>query len=130
MILRLMASSLVLVVALQSAATVSAESWWGRDKALHLSAGLMIGSGCYGALALYDYDSAKTRTLICATLGQLPGLGKEVYDSGRAGNTFSGRDLVWTAIGVLVSSLALYLVEHLYSGDDQDQARDLSVSNN
>ena len=110
---------LVLILALQLVVgrALAEDSWWGRDKALHLSAGLVVGAGCYGTLALINHDDPEIRTLLCATLGQIPGLGKELYDSGQPGNIFSGKDLFWTAIGVLASTLALYLVEHLGRGD-------------
>jgi uncharacterized protein YfiM (DUF2279 family) len=108
---RIMALSVAL--ALTASEATANDAWWGQDKALHLGAGLAIGSGCYGTLTLVGDDSAALRALLCATLGQLPGLGKEIYDSGRPKNAFSPKDLLWTTVGVLVSTLAMYLVERI-----------------
>lgn len=75
--------------------------------------GVSVGAGCYGTLRLVSGDRAELRTALCATLGQIPGIGKELYDSGQPHNFFSGKDLMWTALGVLTSTLALFALEKL-----------------
>lgn len=90
------------------------DPWWGRDKALHLGVGAMIGGACYGTLwATNPRDSAGVRFAICSAFGSLPGLAKEIYDSGRPNNHFSHKDLFWTTLGVVATTLIMFGLEHL-----------------
>jgi uncharacterized protein YfiM (DUF2279 family) len=90
------------------------DRWWGQDKALHLLVGLAIGGGCSAGMWWLDRDDpAALRAGLCAGFGQLPGVGKELYDSGRPNNFFSVKDLLWTSLGVLIGVATGWLIERL-----------------
>jgi len=92
------------------------DPWWGRDKALHLTVGTGIGAGCYGTLWAASTDPAEARLLLCATLGWVPGIAKEIYDAGQPANHFSGKDLFWTSLGVLATTALLFGIEQWLAG--------------
>lgn len=113
---RLSAALLCLALLDASIATATPrDPTWGVDKALHLSVGLALGAGCYGFLWAVNgrEDPRALRLALCSTLAQAPGLAKELYDSGRPGNFFSVKDLLWTSAGVLAGALVVWLVERL-----------------
>jgi uncharacterized protein YfiM (DUF2279 family) len=89
------------------------DSWWGRDKALHLSVSLGLGAAAYGGLWLTGDDAPEVKLALSWSLAMLPGLAKELYDDGQPGNRFSGKDLLWDAIGALVGSGLGYLIDRL-----------------
>lgn len=102
------------------------DSWWGTDKALHLAVGLAIGGGCSVGMWWLDRDDpAALRAGLCAGFGQLPGIGKELYDSGRPNNFFSVKDLLWTSLGVLIGVATGWLVERLTRGDPASGQRSM-----
>ena len=124
MVARRPLTALLLCVALLVAGApsrASADPWWGQDKALHLLVGLSLGSSCYAGLWALNAkrDSPALRAALCASLGQIPGLGKELYDSGQPGNIFSAKDLLFTALGVLLGTAAGWLLEHLGGGNKE-----------
>ncbi|MCK5799323.1 MAG: hypothetical protein KAI47_19165 [Deltaproteobacteria bacterium] len=112
---RTIAISLVVFLSQGSALSARADTWWGQDKALHLLVGLGLGASCYGGLWWLngDSDPPALRAALCASFGQLPGIGKEIYDAGRPHNSFSVKDLLWTSLGVLVGTFTGWLIEHL-----------------
>ncbi|MBK8479771.1 MAG: hypothetical protein IPL40_01130 [Proteobacteria bacterium] len=111
------------LLALRTGTAGANDRAWGRDKALHLTVGLAIGSGCYGLLWAAAADRAPTRLALCATLGLLPGLGKELYDAGQPNNRFSLLDLAWTTVGVVGASFALWGIERAVEPRSASRAR-------
>ena len=89
------------------------DDWWGRDKAMHLTASAGLGSAVYGGLWLLGDDTPEVKLALSVPLALLPGLAKELYDDGQPGNHFSGRDMLWNAVGALVACGVLYAVERL-----------------
>ena len=85
----LLAASLLTAGPALAAPCTAKDAWTGRDKALHLKAGLAIGAA--GTLV---FDSPRTGML----LGVGAGLAKEVYDR-RGGGTCSLQDFAVTAVG-------------------------------
>ena len=53
--------------------------------------------------ALYEYTSlySDDRIMLSATLGLIPGLGKEIYDS-QTGGFFSWSDMIYNEIGTFI----------------------------
>jgi uncharacterized protein YfiM (DUF2279 family) len=101
----------VVLQLLSSAHDAAADSWWGADKAAHLSLSFAFAGACYAALALLSSDGQVVRLALSASLALAPGVAKEIYDSGRPRNSFSGRDLTWDIVGVVAGSLAGWGVE-------------------
>ncbi|MCB9647913.1 MAG: hypothetical protein H6730_15090 [Deltaproteobacteria bacterium] len=81
----------------------SADPWWGRDKALHLSVSIAAAGSGYGAAALAT-ESRPVRFGVGLGWALALGVGKELYDLGGHG-TASGRDLLWDGVGALVGAL-------------------------
>jgi len=104
---------LAALVILYAAGEARADDWWGTDKALHLGVGYGLGAGSYGGLWWLSDDPPAVRIALCTFAASLPGVAKELYDQGRPGNSFSGKDLLWTEVGVLSGVLSLWLVERL-----------------
>lgn len=104
----------LLLAALTLAPPARADEWWGRDKALHLLVSAGLGGAAYGGLWLAGDDTAEVKLALAVPLALVPGLAKELYDDGQPGNRFSGRDMLWNAVGVLVTCGAMYLVERLW----------------
>jgi uncharacterized protein YfiM (DUF2279 family) len=88
-----------------------ADSWWGADKALHLSVSLALGATAYGGLWLASDDGPAVKLALGWSLAMLPGLAKEIYDDGQPGNSFSGADMLYNALGALVGCGALLTIE-------------------
>jgi len=84
---------------------VGAEPAWGVDKAEHLAISLGLGAGCYAGLRALSRDPPLVRFAFSVGLALVPGLFKELYDSGRPGNRFSGPDLAWDAVGAISGAL-------------------------
>ena len=72
--------------------TVHAEEdqWTGSDKAKHFAVSSIIGFGAYA----YSKNKLKAFGIALA-----PGVLKEISDSQKANNHFSGKDLAWDALG-------------------------------
>jgi uncharacterized protein YfiM (DUF2279 family) len=83
-----------------------ADDWWGRDKAYHLAVSFAMAASWYGALSLVGDDPPPVRLAMASSLAVVPGLLKEVYDSGRPGNAFSAKDMTWDVLGVALGCLA------------------------
>lgn len=66
------------------------DDWSGPDKAKHFAVSALLGS------AAYAYTDDRTKAF---GLAMIPGVIKEIADSQSDGNSFSGKDLVWNAIG-------------------------------
>ena len=98
------------------------DPWWAEDKGLHLAVSGALGAGVYTTLWLAGDDPRPLRLVLSASLSLLPGLAKEIYDSGQQGNVFSGKDMLFNALGVAAGiTLALgmeLLVIHLRRSPD------------
>ena len=76
------------------------DPWWAEDKGMHLAVSGALGAGVYTTLWLAGDDPRPLRLVLSASLALLPGLAKEIYDSGQQGNFFSGKDMLWNTVGV------------------------------
>lgn len=83
------------LLALSLAAPVSgfADDWSGPDKTRHF-----VVSAVLGTLSAMHYEN-KWRAFGVALI---PGLLKELHDSGQPGNHFSGKDMAANALGAAV----------------------------
>lgn len=88
-----------------------ADPWWGKDKALHFSACLLLAVDGYATEAVVEGPGGETnatarelrRVLGGFALALAAGAGKEVYD-GTTGGDASLRDLTWDAVGGLTGA--------------------------
>ncbi len=78
---------------LAPAASMAADDWSSSDKALHFG----ISAG-FGTLSAMHFENKWT----AFGVAMLPGLLKEIHDSGQTGNRFSGKDLAADALGAAV----------------------------
>lgn len=106
---------LLVLLAATSARAAPGDDWLGQDKARHFGVTLVLGGGGYGAGALV-FESTQARLLTGAALGLGVGLGKELYDSGRA-TGFSGKDLAWDAVGTATGLALAWLIDTLFFAD-------------
>lgn len=76
------------------------------DKKFHLTVSGLFGAGV-DTLMFHNDDISSgpvERIVYSGMIGLLPGLGKELYDSTRDNNEFSGEDMVANAIGAFVGA--------------------------
>jgi uncharacterized protein YfiM (DUF2279 family) len=90
-----------------------AESWWGVDKAEHLALSFLLAGAGYSAVSLLGDDPRPLRLAFSTSLALVPGVLKEIYDSGQPQNHFSGQDMTWDVIGAVTGSLAALAVDLL-----------------
>ena len=79
-----------LIVLLAAPAIACADEWTGPDKQKHFAVSFAAGVIASGL------TDEKWKAVGIALL---PGLIKEVHDSRQPGNQFSGKDMVWNALG-------------------------------
>jgi uncharacterized protein YfiM (DUF2279 family) len=89
----------------------ASDPWWGRDKALHLGAGALLGAGGYAIAARHDRPP-EAALLTGVALAMTVGIGKEVADRYTAGQP-SSRDLAWDAMGAVTGALAAWLTHQI-----------------
>jgi len=68
----------------------ASDDWNGPDKAKHVAV-----SAVFGTLSAMHFENKWT----AFGVAMIPGMAKEIYDSGRANNHFSGKDLAADALG-------------------------------
>lgn len=112
---RALATAALVAVLPLCSGVARAESWWGVDKALHLSVSLALGAAAYGGLWLSSDDGPAVKLALGWSVAMLPGLAKELYDDGQPGNSFSGADMLYNAVGALVGCGALLTIELVLS---------------
>ena len=88
-----------------------ADSWTGRDKALHLSAGSVLAGGGY-ALASLKLDEREKRVVTGLGLSLGASAAKELYDR-RSGGDPSWRDFTWGAAGAATGVTVAWLVDRI-----------------
>ena len=87
----------------------SADPWWGRDKAIHFSASLILaGDGYATAATLTRRESV--RVGVGASVAFAAGASKEVYDRYSGGDA-SMRDLTWDVVGAATGSIVSWLID-------------------
>jgi uncharacterized protein YfiM (DUF2279 family) len=86
---KLIAIALIAASQAAGACTVS-DSWTGKDKAMHLAAGVAVGSA--GTLIFKDADRAFAQGVTVA-------IAKELADTQRHGHTCSAQDAIVTIAG-------------------------------
>jgi uncharacterized protein YfiM (DUF2279 family) len=91
--------------------TSSADDTWGKDKAYHLVVSFSLASTWSATLWALGNDPLPIRLAMSSSFSLLPGVFKEIYDSGQPGKTFSGKDLLWDVIGTAAGSLLIYAIE-------------------
>ncbi|MBE2249269.1 MAG: hypothetical protein IAE78_06945 [Myxococcus sp.] len=101
-------------VSILVAAPARADSWWGADKALHvsLSAGLALGATAVSAAWI---EGPLERAAVGAAASFTLGVLKEVADGLGLGAP-SLRDLTWNLIGAVVGATAAWAVERWLVG--------------
>lgn len=102
-----------LLLSMFAAAPARADSWWGVDKGEHLALSFGMATGWSTALWLLGDDPPLVRAALSTSLSLIPGLMKELYDSGRHGNSFSSKDLTWDLIGAVTGTLSVLGIEYL-----------------
>ena len=99
--------------------TATADSWWGTDKAAHLGVGTALGAVSYGFLWSFGENPSWLRFTVANALALVPALGKEIYDETRDNNYFSGKDLVWSWIGILIGTGVMLAVDLVTKQDTE-----------
>lgn len=99
--------ALVLAFSLGGRQQAPADRWFATDKWMHFAASAVIQSVGYGLAREHNSHAASLR--IGAATSATFGLGREVYD-GRVKGRFSGKDLVWDALGTAAAVAALHAV--------------------
>jgi putative lipoprotein len=90
-----------------------ADEWWGRDKALHFSVSIGLGSLGYGAAAPFT-ERRDYRALVGAGASLAIGGLKEGYDAMGYGDP-SWRDFTWDVAGTAVGVLIAYTIDRIVS---------------
>ena len=104
--------ALVLGAAMLLASTVraqEADSWFGRDKALHFAASASLATVAYAGASLVT-DDRPTRIVVAATVALAAGVFKEVWDLSGHGDA-SWRDLTWDVVGTTTGVLFAYGID-------------------
>jgi putative lipoprotein len=99
--------ALVVAFTLGGQQKAPADRWFATDKWMHFAASTVVTSIGYGLARESNGHSAALR--IGAGASSAVGLTREVYD-GRVKGRFSGKDLVWDALGTLAGVAALHAV--------------------
>lgn len=92
---------LVLVCLLLSAGVAGAAD----DKVLHFVLSGVFGAGSETVLHHTTEMGAFGRITVATVVGTLPGLGKEIADSGEAGNEFDAGDLAADVLGAFCGAV-------------------------
>ena len=92
--------------------TAQADSTGVSDKLLHFGVSSMVG-GIAETYMHYNTEVATSPRLIYSTIiGSVPGLIKEVYDSSRDDNQFSGGDMAANVAGALTGAIISHYVNN------------------
>jgi uncharacterized protein YfiM (DUF2279 family) len=84
------------------------DSWWGEDKAKHLSVSFAISSAaCMGLIAKHNDRNESLAGAIAGTI--VIGLGKEIWDTFHPGQP-SWKDLAADAVGALAGGFAAWAI--------------------
>lgn len=83
--------TLCLSVSLFCGAAFAQDTWGGKDKAMHFGVSFVVGLA-----AGSQWPDNKP---LAFGVAMIPGLVKELSDSGRGGTGFSGKDMVANAVG-------------------------------
>jgi uncharacterized protein YfiM (DUF2279 family) len=81
------------------------DSWFGRDKLLHLLAEATIQAATFEAIRATDHGH-RSSVYGAWVMSAAAGVGKELYDRQTTG-LFSRRDLTWDAIGAGAATVVL-----------------------
>ena len=92
-------------VLLALSALVAGNAVAANDKVLHFGISGVCGAGAETFLHYETELGPWSRILTAATLGSLPGLAKEIKDSGEYGNEFGVGDMTADVLGSLTGAL-------------------------
>ncbi|MFO0758148.1 MAG: hypothetical protein U0359_16755 [Byssovorax sp.] len=84
----------------QQTTAVDPDPWFGKDKALHATAGVLIAGGAYGASVPYT-DQIALRIAFGAGLSVAAGGAKELFDLAGYGDP-SWKDFTWDVVGAAI----------------------------
>lgn len=94
------------------------------DDEMHFTLSAVAGSGCETALSYATDIGSPGRFFLGTALGTIPGLVKEIMDSTKSDNSFSGSDMqadiLGAATGALLGNLFNNFVHFSLTGKDLD----------
>ena len=93
--------------------TSTKNAFAGDDKLLHFGFSSLFGAASESYLHYKTDLKAAERIILGTTLGTIPGLAKELIDSTKKGNHFSGGDLAADIAGVFVGAFIGNLVNNI-----------------
>lgn len=119
--MRLTATVVVVLITLSSGRIVAdgTDSWSGRDKILHFTAGSALAGGGYGVSALV-LDKRRTRAAAGLAVSLSASAAKEWRDRSHGG-TASWRDFTWGSVGAAAGVTIAWLIDR--SRHVQDHSR-------
>jgi putative lipoprotein len=100
---------LTLFLLLLAAGPVRADTWWGTDKALHLSVSIGLAAGATAVTAAW-IEGPLERAAIGIVSSLTLGVAKELADGLGLGEA-SFRDLTWDLIGSVIGASLAWIVE-------------------
>ncbi|MEP7305101.1 MAG: hypothetical protein ABJA98_06250 [Acidobacteriota bacterium] len=115
--MRQLAILIVVFIALGAAGARAAEDddpWFGRDKALHFSAGAALAGGGYATSSLV-FDTRGKRILSGLAVALAAGAAKEWRDRA-SGGTASWRDFAWDGVGAATGVTIAWLIDRARHG--------------
>jgi putative lipoprotein len=101
----------LLALALASASPAHADTWWGPDKALHLSISTGLALGTAATAHLLQQGPAG-EVALATTVTLVAGMTKELFDLAGLGSP-SWKDFAWDAIGCAIGALTWVLLHQL-----------------
>ena len=107
--IRLAALALVLSLPTATLARAEEDRWFAHDKALHASAGAVLGAGGYVASAVV-FDAPAKRFASGIAVGLGAGAAKEWWDRGHDGQP-SWRDFAWDGVGAAAGTTVVWLID-------------------
>ena len=102
----------------------------GDDRLKHFGISSLFGAASESILHYKTNLNTSERIILGTTLGSLPGLAKEIIDSTKAGNQFSGSDLTVDIAGALLGAVIANFFNNLIQIkiDKTRENKSLSVS--
>ena len=108
----------------------SENAYGGDDKLKHFGVSSIFGAASESILHYKTKLKTTERIILGTTLGSLPGLAKELIDSTKAGNQFSGSDLAVDIAGAFLGSVVANFFNNLIQIkiDKTEENRSFSIS--
>ena len=105
-------------------------AYGGDDKLKHFGVSSLFGAASESILHYKTKLKTPERIILGTTLGSLPGLAKELIDSTKAGNQFSGSDLAVDIAGAFLGSVVANFFNNLIQIkiDKTEENKSISIS--